>query len=91
MGNYKIGGRVAGWLGGWLAGWLSGKNIVTLRPSFIPLGLDRSFLWAECDKNEEDDKEQDIFLKNAEFWIDMIVDEDMAELLGRTEALRRKI
>ena len=41
--------------------------------------------------NEEDDKEQDIFLKNAEFWIDMIVDEDMAELLGRTEALRRKI
>ena len=41
--------------------------------------------------NEEDDEEQDIFLKNAEFWIDMIVDEDMAELLGRTEALRRKI
>ena len=41
--------------------------------------------------NEEDDEEQDIFLKNAEFWIDMIVDETMAELLGRTEALRRKI
>ena len=34
-----------------MAGWLSGKNIVTLRPSFIPSGLDRSFLWAECDNN----------------------------------------
>jgi hypothetical protein len=42
MVDYKIGGR--------LAGWLSGKNIVTLWPSFTPLGLDRSFLWAECDK-----------------------------------------
>jgi hypothetical protein len=48
MVDYKI-GRLVGWLAGWLAGWLSGKNIVTLRPSFIPLGLDRSFLWAECD------------------------------------------